>query len=60
MGKIKIIAILDYDDRIMHGDDQEAKDWFINEVLLKETLIVHSNEIGDEVGSLNIESISHD
>lgn len=44
---------LEYDDKLMHGGDydKEAKDWFFKEIL-KDKLILHSNEIGDEIGEI--------
>jgi hypothetical protein len=56
MKTIKITAILTYDDEMMHSgnDDMQAKDWFKNSILLSEELIVHSNEICDEVGTIKI------
>ena len=34
--------------------DLDEKEWLIEEVLLKEDLIVHSNDVGDTVGFLSI------
>ena len=34
--------------------DAEEKDWFINDILLKGELILHSNEIGEEVGTVRV------
>jgi hypothetical protein len=56
MKKIKFEAILTYDSNIMHGKDKEAINWFYNEIL-KDTLILHSNEIGDEIGTVKIKRI---
>ena len=56
MKKIKFEAILTYDNNIMHGKDKVAIDWFYN-VILKDTLILHSNEIGDEIGTVKIKRI---
>lgn len=55
MKKIKLLIELKYDDKIMHGGDtdKEAKDWFFGEVL-KDKLILHSNEIGDEIGTVKV------
>lgn len=54
--KLKIEAILDYDDDLMHGGDADvaAKAWFL---LLLHTgrLILHENDqIGDVIGTLEI------
>ncbi len=53
MKKIKLLVELKYDANIMHGKDKEATDWFFNHVL-KDKLILHSNEIGDEIGEVKI------
>ena len=53
MKKIKFEATLTYDNNIMHGNDKEAINWFYNNIL-KDTLILHSNEIGDEIGTIKI------
>ena len=57
MSKIKMLVELDYDAEMMHsGDaDKEAKLWFMENVLLdKHGLILHSNEIGDHIGLINV------
>jgi len=55
MTKIKMLIELKYNASIMHGGnkDKEAKDWFFNEIL-KDKLILHSNEIGDEIGEIKL------
>ena len=54
MKKVKMVIELEYDDEVMHHDDKEAIDWFYNEILLGKggLLLLHSNEIGDHVGSV--------
>lgn len=59
MRKLKLLAELEYDDNSMHGDNPESVDWFINGILLRrmntsERLILHCNEIGDEIGDIKI------
>lgn len=55
MAKVKMLVELDYDAESMHSGDQDkyAKKWFMDNVLLNKTeagfLVLHSNEIGDEV-----------
>ena len=58
--KIKITAILDYDDSTMHSNDIKGRTWFREEVLLGEEsdLVLHSNYIGDEVGAIKIIKIT--
>ena len=55
MAKMEIHAILEYDASVMHGDfdDEEAYEWF-RDLMMTEDLILHSNEIGDEVGIVHI------
>ncbi len=51
--KIRMMVELDYDD----GErmDNEEKRWFMENVLLdKVGLLLHSNEIGDTVGTLHV------
>jgi len=54
MKKIKLVVELEYDDKIMHGEEQCMKDWFFNDILLGKTglLLLHSNEIADCVGAI--------
>ena len=49
-----MIIELEYDDELMHGTDQESMDWFYEYILLgkKGLLLLHSNEIGDELGKV--------
>jgi len=54
MAKIKLTIELDYNSDIMHGDDKEAQEWFFKDVLGRDQLFLHSNEIGDEVGNVNV------
>jgi len=56
MAKIRITAILEYDDELMHADDDEAKDWFFNDILGAPKLrLIEVDIMGDEVGELSIE-----
>jgi hypothetical protein len=53
---------LTYDDDVMHcGEvDQEAKAWFYQTLLFpQDRLILHSNDIGDEVGEVKVKSIAN-
>ena len=60
MKTIKLSIELEYDDAVMHGDDNESKAWFYHDILFGEKLIVHSNEIGDTVGHITKCSINDD
>lgn len=59
MKELLVTMIFEYDESTMHAgdDDEEARDWFLNEILLKERLLLHSNEIGDTIGECKILSI---
>lgn len=61
MKTIKITAELKYNDKVMHGKSKEDTDWFYNSILKskrKNDLILHSNEIGDEIGVIKILKIT--
>ena len=53
-----MLISLTYDEETMHNGDKdtEAKNWFFNDILVesKERLILHSNEIGDEIGDVKV------
>ena len=60
MKKIKMIIELNYDAKLMHGDDKESIDWFYKNILgskRKNDLSIHSNEIGDEIGTIKVVKI---
>lgn len=59
MKELLVTMIFEYDEIIMHAgdDDEEARDWFLNEILLKERLLLLSNEIGGTIGECKILSI---
>lgn len=63
MRTIRLEIELTYDDEIMHcGErDQEAKAWFYHNVLLEplDRLILHSDDIGDAIGEVNVLSIAN-
>ena len=51
--KLRFEIELDYDAEVMHGDDPTEIEWFMT-LLMTEELILHSNEIGDAVGTVRI------
>jgi hypothetical protein len=58
MRKITFVAELTYDDELMHGDDT---DWFYNEILLGENLVLHDNgDLGDDIGTIKVLILSDD
>lgn len=54
--KLNLLVQLEYDDALIHGDDPESVEWFRGVILngTKGLLILHSNEIGDAVGTINV------
>lgn len=63
MKKLKLTAVLEYDDESMHGsNDPEAIEWFRKAILMGETddaepLLLLSSEIGDTIGEVRVLSI---
>ncbi len=58
MAKLKLEIDLIYDEDLMHGTDDEAIEWFRNDILLGDGgLILHSNEIGDTIGKVSVNDI---
>ena len=55
--KLTLTIELTFDANAMHGDDPEEREWFFDTILLGEELILHSNEIGDTVGTVKVLSI---
>jgi len=55
MTKIKIEVEFEVDDSFWcaNSEDQEERDWFWKEILPNATVILHSNEVGDEIASTN-------
>jgi hypothetical protein len=54
MTKIKIEVEFEVDDLwCANSEDQEERDWFWKEILPNATVILHSNEVGDEIASTN-------
>lgn len=58
MTALKLEVELTYDDALMHGEDREARDWFFNHILRHDRLTMYSDEIGDNVGSVVVPSVS--
>jgi len=49
---LKITLTIDIDDGMIDLNDPVQEFWLFEEVLAKEQLRLHSNEIGDEVGTI--------
>ena len=57
MAKIRMMVELTYDAKTWHGKDAEAKEWFFNGILKsrrKNDLLLHSNEVGDQIGPIKV------
>ena len=59
MKKLRMVIDLEYDDDLCHGGDEWFQDWWeeIQSLQDEERLILHSNLIGDEIGSVKIVDI---
>jgi len=59
--KVKMVIELEYDEKIMHGTDAEAIEWFYGTVLHDSyaRLFLHSHEIGDMIGSVRVLNIEN-
>lgn len=53
MKTIKCTMELTYDEEIMYSDDEDEKSFFVD-LLTKHELILHSNELGDEIGTVKL------
>lgn len=56
--KLWITAVLELDVGLYPPDDADAQRWLVEDILLGDGLILHSNEIGDELGRLHVEHVS--
>lgn len=56
MAKIHLEIELEYDADTMYSDDAESRAWFFDTILSgrRGDLILHSNEIGDELGPVAV------
>lgn len=53
MKQLTMTVVLEFDDEMMCDWNEEVeREWFFDNVLDPKTLILHSNEIGDEVGRI--------
>lgn len=54
--KLKMLVELNCDNNFIDFTDKEEKDWFYNDILKskRKDLFLHSNEIGDEVGTIKV------
>jgi uncharacterized protein (DUF2384 family) len=57
MKKIKLLVEFNYSAEDMHDNTKESIDWFFKYILgskRKDDLVLHSNEIGDEIGVIKV------
>tara|TARA_R110000824_G_scaffold382084_1_gene575162 strand:+ start:59 stop:244 length:186 start_codon:yes stop_codon:yes gene_type:complete len=55
MKTIKMTVEFTYDDESMHGDDTVAEDWFFNDILGGNDLILMDRgDLGDDLGDIKI------
>lgn len=54
--KIQMLVELKCDDNMIDFTDEEERDWFYNDILKskRKDLFLHSNEVGDEVGTIKV------
>lgn len=54
MTKLRLMIELDYDAELFHQDDPDAIEWFFKDLLIEEPLMLHSNYIGDVIGTVKV------
>ena len=59
MAKLLMQIEVTCDEGLYVAKDKECMDWLINDILLSgsDRLILHSNEIGDEIGEVRVVSV---
>lgn len=57
--KLKVELIIEVDARDWGLDDAEAKAWFEDKVMWTHNLVLHSNEAGDQVGTVRESSFEY-
>lgn len=56
MRTVRLICDLTFDQELFYGNSKSERDWFYSHVL-KNDLILHSNDIGDSIGELKVISV---
>lgn len=56
MSRLRLTIDLEYDADLMHGNDPEGVEWF-RETVLGNSLVLHSDEIGDYIGTVTVVSV---
>jgi len=51
-----MVIVVEYESSIFY-DDAESRSWFEDEVVSPDTLVLHSNELGDSIGK--VISVTH-
>ena len=61
MKTLKLEIELTYDDMLMHGDDEEGREWFLNDVLMGlEGLELLSREMDSYIGDVKVIRVIQD
>ena len=50
--KLKVELEIDLGDNFINENDIEEKEWLFETILIKEELILHSNDIGESIGTI--------
>ena len=53
MKTVRLICDLTFDESNFEGNSTSERDWFYSHIL-KNDLILHSNDIGDSIGELKV------
>lgn len=54
MKVLRLYIELEYDESVAHGDEPEAIEWFMSDVIHGDDLSLYSDKIGDTVGSVRV------
>lgn len=57
--KLRLLIELEYDGEKMHGEDKEAMDWFLGDILKGDHLmLIDAGDLGDEIGQVKVLEIA--
>ena len=60
MKRLKMQIELSYDEDLMYGDDVDGKEWFFHQLNMIDNLWLFASDIGDEVGTVKVISITEE
>lgn len=52
--KVKMLVEFDYDEKTAYGNNPEARQWFFENILGGDDLLLLSLEVGDEIGAIKV------